>query len=547
MSILSFLKPDNKIIVGVSVSPNVGLEMLTVEPVQRKVIKYAQRPLGYNSSAREIEDYAEFKTALGELFRELNIDPRNVNVVLNLPNVSFGHAHLPTILDNEGVDGALISKVEENYLFKKNTPVVSWVEVNVDNTSDKRYVLYTAMQEEVLGIINQIFDEMGATLIAVENTYSSLIKTLEFTHIADDFATSGSAWNILLVSQNSYSVFSLLDYSIIDYYEDPLAIKSFSNDEVYVAIAQAANSVLERFASDKLLVISESNDVNAEILSMQLKHPGDVKFLDANQYSKVPLMDVDLNVLPHYIKAITPEAIGAAVYRSKDFKTRFNFLKKNEVKTVEMVEVFGHQVVKEQLYAAAAVIAVVLAGLGWLVSNAIGAFSATLETNKNELVQRETTLQADLKKYRTSDNKQSIYSIAKKIDKTMLSEISYYNAIGSAIPNKVWLTYFYVDSKGGSGMEGATTSVDDVYIFFRGVKSQVPDSDLVLSKLSVDDKNGAIDIELTPNANYTFALTNSGYKKQSNQQPADSAKAAVAAVAGQNGSMDVPNLPNLPD
>ncbi len=25
-------------------------------------------------------------------------------------------------------------------------------------------------------------------------------------------------------------------------------------------------------------------------------------------------MDVDLNVLPHYIKAITPEAIGALLY-----------------------------------------------------------------------------------------------------------------------------------------------------------------------------------------------------------------------------------------
>lgn len=546
MSILSFLKPDNKVLVGVSVSPNVGVEMLMVDPVQRKVTKYAQRPLGYNASTREIEDYAEFKTALGDLFRELDLDPKSVNVVLNLPNVGFGHAHLPTILDNDGVDGALVAQVEENYLFKKNTPVVSWVEVNVNNTSDKRYIVYTAMQEEVLGVITQVFEELGATLIAVENTYSSLIKTLEFTRITDDFATSGGSWNILLVSQNSYAVFSMLDYRVIDYYEDPLAIRSFNNDEVYVAIAQSASMVLEKFASDKLLVVSESNDVNAEILSMQLKLHADIKFLDANHYAKVPLIDVDLNVLPHYIKAITPEAIGAAIYRAKDFKTKFNFIKQAEVKTTEMVEVFGHQMVKEQLYLVSMLIAAVLAGLGWLAANAIGTYSSTLESNKSSLEQQQASLQAELKKYRASDNKQSIYSIAKTIDKSMVTELGYYNSIGSAIPNKVWLTSFYTDSKGGSGMEGATTSVDDVYIFFRGIKSQVADSNLVLSKLSVDDSDGMIDIEVTPNANYTFALTNPGYKKPSTQA-ADSAKAAVDGVGGQGAGMSVPNLPNLPN
>ncbi len=546
MSILSFLKPDNKVLVGVSVSPNVGLEMLIVDPVQHKVTKYGQRPLEYNPSTREVSDYAEFKVAVTELFRELKIDPRATNVVLNLPNVSFGHAHLPTILDNEGVDGALVSRVEENYLFKKNTPVVSWVEVNVNNTSDKRYVVYSALQEEVLGVFNQVFDELGATLIAVENTYSSMIKTLEFTRIVDDFADSTHTWNILLVSQNSYAVFSMMDYRIIDYYEDPLAIKSFSNDEVYVAIAQAATTVLEKFASDKLLVISESNDVNAEILSMQLKHPGDVRFLDANHYSKEPLIDVDLNILPHYIKAITPEAIGAAIYRAKDFKTKFNFIKQAEVKSAEMVEVFGRQMLKDQLYVFSMLIAVVCAGVGFAASTAIGTYSSTLEENKTALEQREAALQADLNKYRSSDNKQSVYAIAKTIDKSMLSELSYYNAIGSSIPNNVWLTSFYSDTKGGCGVEGGTTSVDDVYVFFRGIKSQVADSDLVLSKLSVDDKDGMIDIEATPNANYTFALTNSKYKKGSTA-PADAAKAAVDGVNGQNAGMDVPNLPNLPN
>ena len=113
---LAELKPDNKINIGVSVSPTVGLEMIVVDPVQHKVMKYAQRSLGYNFSSREIEDYVEFKNTLSDLFNELKIDPKTANVVLNLPNVAFGHAFLPTVLDDEGVTGALVSKVEENYL-----------------------------------------------------------------------------------------------------------------------------------------------------------------------------------------------------------------------------------------------------------------------------------------------------------------------------------------------------------------------------------------------------------------------------------------------
>ena len=313
---LAKLKPDSKVTVGISVSPNVGLELIQIDPSSNKIMKYARRDLPYNPSIREIEDYAEFKQNLIDLFNELKILPQNTKAVLNLPSVCFGHDYLPTVLDDEGVTTALISKIEENYLFKKNTPVVSWVDVKENNRTEKRCVLYAAMQEEVLNVIQQVFTDLGVTLIAVENTYSSLIKTLQYTEITKDFAESNGSWNILLVSQNSYAVFSMLGYSVIEYVEEPLAIKSFNNDEVYVAISQSASAVLDKFPTDKLLIVSESNDVSAEILAMQLKQPGDVIFLECNQYSKEPIMNVDLNILPHYVKAITPEAIGAAIYNN---------------------------------------------------------------------------------------------------------------------------------------------------------------------------------------------------------------------------------------
>lgn len=550
---LAKLKPDTKVNIGISVSPNVGVEMMQIDAAQHKIMKYAHRPLAYNSSTREIEDYNEFKIALRDLFNELKISPQNANVVLNMPNVTFGHTFLPTVLDDEGVNGALTSKVEESYLFKKNTPVVSWVEVKENNSAEKRYILYSAIQEGVVDAIKSIFNEIGATLIAIENTYSSLMKTLEYTELTKEFALSSGSWNILLVSQNSYVVFSMLGYSIIEYFEEPLAIKSFNNDEVYVAISQAASGVLEKYPTDKLLIISESNDVSAEILAIQLKHPGDVIFLECNQYAKQPIMDVDLNVLPHYIKAITPEAIGAAIYRNREFAIKLNFLAKTDYHAPDTINVMGFDLTKEQLMIYTAIIGAAILGVCFLCSMAIGSYVSSLESKRTALEQEAAAQETELAQLKQGSNKIDIYSAAKTIDKSMVNKITYYDSIGADIPARVWLTLFYADTNGAYGIKGQTTSVDEVYLFFRNIKSRVPDSDLILSKLSVDDNEGMIDIEKTENAMYTFELTNNkfGSVKITNpnvQAPSDSKNPnAQPAASGEGGSsVSVPNLPDLP-
>ena len=47
---------SNKVNVGVSISQNVGLEMIVVDPGSHQVLKYANRPLEYNPQTREIEE-----------------------------------------------------------------------------------------------------------------------------------------------------------------------------------------------------------------------------------------------------------------------------------------------------------------------------------------------------------------------------------------------------------------------------------------------------------------------------------------------------------
>ena len=541
---LAKFKPDTKVTVGISVSPTMGLEIIQVDPSSNKIVKYARRDLMYNPSIREIEDYAEFKQNLIDVFNEVRILPQNAKAVLNLPNVSFGHDYLPTVLDDEGVTTALISKIEENYLFKKNTPVVSWVDVKENNRTEKRCVLYAAIQEEVLKVIQDIFNELGITLIAVENTYSSLLKTLQYTEITQEFATSHGSWNILLVSQNSYAVFSLLGYSVIEYFEEPLAIKSFNNDEVYVAISQSASGVLDKFPTDKLLIVSESNDVSAEILAMQLNQPGEVKYLECNQYAKDSIITVDLNILPHYVKTITPEAIGAAIYCYKDFDLKLNFIQKSDYKAPDMIRIAGFDLTKQQLYAYVGIICIAIIAVCFGASKAVEAYLGKLQTQNADLDTQQQSLDSELKELQVTKTGMDIYAAAKKIDAGLQAKVKYFYAIGADIPAQVWLTTFYADSRGAYGIKGETTAVDDVYIFYRNIKSQVPESDLILSSLSVDDEGGVIDIDVAKDLTYSFELSNAGFKGAKQEDPNVAAK---KPKLDKNGKPIVdPNMPALP-
>lgn len=527
-SFLSNLGTKAKATIGISVSLNVGLEMIQVDLASKTVIKYANRPLAYNPSTREIEDYTLFRNSILELFSELGISPQNSNVVVNLPNVYFSHTYLPTTLEDDAITTALISDVEQNYLFKKNTPIVSWVDIQANNKTENRYILYSAIQEGVVEAIKSICNDLGATLIAIENTYSSLLKTLEYTEITRKYAQDGRNWNILLVSQNNYAVFSMNRYNVIDYFEDPLALKSFNSDEVYIAVGQAASAALAKFPSDRLIIISETNYISAEILAIQMKRAGEVTFLECNKFAKNSIMNVDLNILPNYVPLITPEAIGAAIYKAKEFTISFNYLSTSDYQAPDTVDFFGYEVTKEMVTILTVIALAIIGGISFALCTVLNSTISSLESQKSQLETQEQTLQKQLEDLKQNKGKVDIYTASKRIVANMTSTISYYNAIGVDIPQKVWLSSFYADDNGSFAIKGETISVDDVYLFFRGLKSQVPNSSLILSKLGVKDENAYVDIDQAADVIYTFELTNSNYV----QAMTKAAEAAAAAAAG---------------
>lgn len=150
--LLESLGLSSVLTVGISVSASNIIEMICVDKTQRIITKYACKELKYNNAIREIINYDDFSQAVLELFQELGINPKKCNVVLNLPNVHFGFTSLPLVLPTEQIATAIASEVEEMYLFKRHEPVISWNTITENEETEKRYIVFSAIQENTIQI-----------------------------------------------------------------------------------------------------------------------------------------------------------------------------------------------------------------------------------------------------------------------------------------------------------------------------------------------------------------------------------------------------------
>src|SRR5699024_7293596 len=93
--------------------------------------------------------------------------------------------------------------------------------------------------------------------------------------------------------------------------EVPLAIKSFSTEEAYQAIATSVSQVLPNFPAKKLFILSQADDICAEVLKTQITFDEEIIVHDCNRYSKVPPINISASVVENEAAAMTYALIGA--------------------------------------------------------------------------------------------------------------------------------------------------------------------------------------------------------------------------------------------
>lgn len=520
-NILNSLGMGGGIDVYVSVSPACGLEMTVVDN-HGNIKSYAQVPLDYNEAQREIANYDELKTGLETLFQMRNIDPKKANVHLSVPTVWFGLKEgLPLLLDDSAITNIVIGELEQTYVFKRKEPMPYWFDALASTNSDSRSVFYTAVQAEAVQSIKDVLTGIGATLVSVECSLFADLKGLFVTGIAaEQMNDDGYSWSLMIVNNSGFQMLGMQGKRILEYYEEPLPIKSYEGEEIYAAIENAAQIALMSSPSSALVIISETDLVSSEILGKRLQFSGSIIPVEDNQFRKEPLMEMSLNIIPedqikvslHTIGATAPDGILPV---SVDFLAASGQkVSKNDVIDIPLG---GGKVIKmtplKATIISAAILAVILGpiGIGKVITTQM---CAKLQEESSGLDSQITAIDEQLKQYENKDGETQFDPVAEieRVLKNNRTKIMAYAALGESIPKNLYLTYFMTGDDGMIDIKGCADSVEDVYVFFKNLKDSMVESKLRLSKL--DLKSGSLDtvinstLSTIDNAPYIFEITN---------------------------------------
>ena len=520
-SILSQLGVGSKDTVYLSVTPGIGLELIQLDIQSRTVKNYAYRPLEYNEALRELSDIEGFKNAVTELFNELKV-PLKSSVVLNLPMVLFGSKELPLLLADDAVTEALTSEVEQSYIFKRYEPVISWTDASNSQSGDLRKLFYSAIQKNVIDDIKNALNEFGITLAGIETSLTSILKALAFTGLAAEQMKDNVSWNLMLISQNGYSICSMIGKNIVDYYEEPLAIKSFEGDEIYNAINASAQITLMSYPANYLYVISETDMVSAELLSKRLQADGIINFWENNTFKKQDALPVSLEVLEETAHKISLEAIGVAVGNNVNLPIKFNFMSGSSSDGIsddpnEPVHVvLGSSEfdispnAARNIAVAFAILILIPAIIAFLVVPMIANKKQALLDDVNSRLQQTD---AEIKRLQEEQNKQNDFDVNAEIKKVLTdnrAKLMAYTALGEAVPKNLWVTYFVAKDDGKFDIKGDSSNVEDIYLFFRNMKDSLISTKLRLHKLEMksDSVDDAVTIDPNQPTDYEFEVTN---------------------------------------
>ena len=516
--ILLQLGIGSKETVYLSISPRVGLEIIKVDTNTKMITAYANKPLEYNESLREITDYEEFKAAVKDLFDELHIS-LHCNIILNLPMVLFGTKEVPLILGDDAVSEVLISEAEQTYTFKRHDPLVAWMDANSKFGGETRRVFYSALQKDVVDNIKSALAEIGATLVGVKTSLSSAINALYFSDLVGEPMRTETNWNLIIVGLSGYSICSMQGAKIIDYYEEPLALKSFDNEELYNAITSSLQLALMNYPANYNYVISNTDLVSAQILSSRISNTeNSTGYLENNIYRKDEFISTSLDILPDIASSITLEALGIGVSLLPNLPMQMNFMDSySGASTVDdnspVIIRVGEKEFEITQQAALKIVSIALAVL--IVP--ILALNILLPLGKNNIQKKLDTitteaqkLEDEVKKYSDEEAQLDSFNVKREIQDTLKynkMKLMAYSALSESVPKGLWVTYFFTQKDGKIDIKGASTNVEDVYTFYKNLKDYLLNSKLRLYRLEMATTNIEDAVE-NSRQTYIFEITN---------------------------------------
>lgn len=524
----SLLSGNEKQIVGVTLTPGIGLEAVVLERNGKTVANYSRKKVDYNFSTREIQDYQQFKTALAQALQDVGAQPKKAMVYLVLPNVFFDFIEIPPLVADDGIRTIVLSRAEEFYLFKKDEPVSGWCEIINPESNSQRKFAYTSFQTRVIDEIKEIFSELQYQLIGIESNYSATLRGLYTAGLIDDVILEQSTWTAMLISTNSYTMFYMDGKNLVNYSEVPLAIKSFSPEEAYQAVVSGASQLLSNFSSSKLYIISQTEEISAYVLQEQMQFDREVVSIESNlKYGhKESLVEVKSATDFNEAKSMTLASLGASSVKS-DFSLRLNLLAGDPSANLGVyftTNFLGQtiDVTKEFALKISIVLTVIIGLVLGLLIGGLKVYSQQLETQSSDLESQIQKIDTEIKvleseQTTTKGGEIDMNSIIDEIANTNVTAINFYDSISSDIPKNVWLTKYYNKEGDKIAIRGIAQNIVDIYEYYKNLRVVSPQSDIKLTELKVvtDDPESqdnkfltGLSIDKDSDRLYSFEISN---------------------------------------
>ena len=506
--------------VYVSISASGTAEMALTDPKTHQIKAYAQAPIEYNESMREIESAEHFRKVMEDLFAQCNINPQKSNIYMVVPTVWFGYKdNVPLMLDDNGVTNVVIGELEQSFLFKSKDPLPYWFDAN-NADENSRNLFYTAIQKDSLTMFQGTFKALGAKLISVTcSVFTDLRGLITTGKIAELMESDETPWDLLIINNTGFQLYGMKGKNITEYVEEPIALKTYEGDDAYAAINNAVQISLMGIDAGTLVILSETDLISAEYLSESIQFGGSIISVEDNKFKENPYMDFGLNIMPEKQMQISIGLIG--LIASTDLlPVNVDFLesqetKKNVLATIEIPLSKDYTLVltpqKALIYALILLAATLIPLL--LCFGLISTMMTNANKQNDELKNEISSIEAELKTYnKTEDTSFDAIKEIERVLKNNRTKIIAYASLGESIPKDLYLTYFMTGEDGYIDIKGCANSVEDVYLFFRNLKDSLYESNLRLNKL--DLKTGSLDSIINSEtssidtAPYVFEITN---------------------------------------
>ena len=504
MNILEQLGFKQRKHVGISISTNNFIELVVIDKATKAVVKYSSDNVKYNSSIREIVEYEELAEVVERLFEDVGLDPKECSVTLSIPNVHFGITALDGTSDTPFIIENIQTDIEDLYIFKRNEPAISFSILENGITRGQKNIVFSAIQTKVVAKILEIFDKLGAEIVRIDTSYSSLFKAIQYCDRFNKYLLPDEKTLIVLVTSNSCCAFYFTGSVIADISEEPLAVKSFSSEEVYSAVSKMATNSILKNSPKSLLIISETDEVDATILSQRLDFKGDVDCVNKsinNNEQFIEVYGLGSDIDSNMVSYMTIEAVGAAVSDYDEYPLDINFVPKERVQN-NLVEVGNYEVAFTRYLTFVVISSVVVALIIGFLINSLCNFGMNLKSKSNETMQQDISLFKKRVDENANMSKVDILPIMTKIVKRNENIVDTYISLSNDIPETVYIKKFVTQSNGGIGILGEAKTSESVQFFVDNLKEK--NADLMLTKLSINAQNDSINSKIPDG--YTFEI-----------------------------------------